>query len=1270
MKTKASGFFLVLSIITGAIFLTASFSSASHQHALGQRQSVPVTNPTSDKTQIAAMAVLQLPLYFIPNQGQLDPQVSFYLHSCDKSIYFSPGGVTFALNKPVPSQPYHEIIYRNIFSFGDDDPAENQEASPSRWSRWVVKLDFVDVSNELIPVGQQKTEAMVSYFRGKPENWLTGLPTYARVYYRQLWPGVDLSFSGDDSRLKYEFAISPGADPSTIRLRYRGASEVYLNEKGQLVICTPAGSFVDNAPVAYQLVNGQKVYVPVRYEVLQKKVGTDGLVSLEYTFHPDSYDRTRVLYIDPAILVYSGYLGGSSNDRALAIAVDGVGNAYITGWTGSYDFPVAAGPDLTFNGPALGTDAFVAKINAAGTEMVYCGFLGGTYDDSGTGIAVDSAGNVYVCGYTKSPDFPVVIGPYISYQGNIVQYGDAFITKINAAGTALVYSGFLGGSAADLASSVAVDSLGRAFVCGTTESSDFPTRTGPDLTYNGLKDVFVLRVAASGAQLEWSGFLGGTNNDIGNAIALDTSGNVYVTGYTASTQGNQFPVKNGPKLTHSGGLDAFVAKVSSSGSSLVYCGYIGGISDDYGSGLAVDSSGNAFITGVTFSATGFPVTAGPDLSYNGGADAFVAKVSSSGTGLDFCGFVGGSADDFGIAIAVDASGIIYLAGSTESANFPVAESLHTYLGNRDAFVSVLQADAQGFYFSTFLGGSDLDEANGVVADGTGNIFVAGFTRSPDFPVLNGPYLIPGGGTGYLAEDAFMTRIYAQLPPLAPANLRLVNITDVEADLAWDDRSSNEEGFKIERKTGAGGTWSQIATVGANVTTFKNSGLNEASNYYYRVKAYNSIGDSPYSNELSVLTRPAAPTNLVATAVNERKINLSWTDNSNGETGFRLEKKTENSSWSVLATLAANVTSYSDTSVVENTTYTYRVFAFNDSGDSASSNEETVTTPALTIPAAPSDLVAQAMSASQVRLSWVDNSYNEDGFKVERKTGEAGTWAQVGVASADSTSFLDNSVSELTTYYYRIKAYNSAGDSSYSNEAMVTTPENKPKLRLPIAEVIFGQVNVCSSAEKTTVLYNDGGGELLVSGITRSSGSSDFTYAGPATPFTVPPFGSRTITVRFAPGTVGPVTASFTVNSNDPDNPAATFSASGDGFIPVITINLNVERRTERAWIIRRDYAQVTVLVTKEAPYQVAKYRLWRKVTGGSYELRKEFSEVEFSSNRLVYVDKYLDKGKNYLYRVEALDCFNRVISTSDEVGTQATQTLKKNQVRKPGKIGM
>lgn len=238
-------------------------------------------------------------------------------------------------------------------------------------------------------------------------------------------------------------------------------------------------------------------------------------------------------------------------------------------------------------------------------------------------------------------------------------------------------------------------------------------------------------------------------------------------------------------------------------------------------------------------------------------------------------------------------------------------------------------------------------------------------------------------------------------------MRVTSVSQSEASLAWDDLSTIEDGFIVERKTGSTGSWAQVASLGANVTTYNNSGLSEATSYYYRVKAYNNAGTSAFSNELNVLTTPAAPVNLTAEAVNERKVNLTWQDKSSGEEGFRVERKTSGSNWRTIATLAANVIIYSDTSVTETTTYTYRVFAFNASGDSASSNEASVTTPALTVPAAPSALQAIAISYSQVRLNWTDNSYNEDGFKIERKEGSGGSYQPVGTAGEGQTTYNDS-----------------------------------------------------------------------------------------------------------------------------------------------------------------------------------------------------------------------------------------------------------------------
>jgi hypothetical protein len=278
------------------------------------------------------------------------------------------------------------------------------------------------------------------------------------------------------------------------------------------------------------------------------------------------------------------------------------------------------GPDLSYNGNG---DAFVAKVNPSGTALVYAGFLGGSDSDYGWGIAVDASGSAYVTGGTFSSDFPAVVGPDLSYNSN----GDAFVAKVNPSGTALVYAGFLGGSDSDYGWGIAVDASGSAYVTGGTFSSDFPAVVGPDTSHNGDWDAFVAKVNPSGTALVYAGFLGGSDSDYGWGIAVDASGSAYVTGGTFSSD---FPAVVGPDLSYNSNGDAFVAKVNPSGTALVYAGFLGGSDWDEGYGIAVDASGNAYVTGWTFSSD-FPAVVGPDTSYNGGRDAFVAKVEAGGT---------------------------------------------------------------------------------------------------------------------------------------------------------------------------------------------------------------------------------------------------------------------------------------------------------------------------------------------------------------------------------------------------------------------------------------------------------------------------------------------------------------------------------------------------------------------------------------------------------------------------------------------------------------
>ena len=373
-------------------------------------------------------------------------------------------------------------------------------------------------------------------------------------------------------------------------------------------------------------------------------------------------------------------------------------------------FPVTVGPDLTFNGSIYDSDAFVAKVSASGRSLMYCGYIGGSGDDAGSGIAVDGAGNAYVIGRTWSTEqtFPVTVGPDLTFNGG---YRDAFVAKVNASGTGLVYCGYLGGSGDEFSEDIAVDGAGHAYVTGRTDSTEqtFPVTVGPDLTFNGgYRDAFVAKVNKSGTGLAYCGYIGGSDDDWALGIAVDRVGHAYVTGRTGSTE-QTFPVTVGPDLTYNGGVtDAFMAKVNASGAGFVYCGYIGGSSDDHGCGITVDAAGNAFVTGYTGSSEQtFPVKVGPLLTCNGVyGDAFVAKVDSTGTGLEYCGYIGGNNGAWAWGIAVDGVGCAYVTGQTSSTEqtFPVVEGPDlTYNGNGDAFVAKVVASGTGLAYCGYIG---------------------------------------------------------------------------------------------------------------------------------------------------------------------------------------------------------------------------------------------------------------------------------------------------------------------------------------------------------------------------------------------------------------------------------------------------------------------------------------------------------------------------------------------------------------------------------------
>jgi len=575
--------------------------------------------------QAGLSAYQRQPLAFVANGGRLDRRVRYSARAGGASFFFTASEAVASLTK------------------GERGLA--------------LRLRFLDANPEPAIVGARPGKGRVNYLLGDdPTKWQTNLPTYGGIVYRELWPGVAMHVRGREGALKYEFRLRPGADPSRIRLAYHGQRRLALGAGGEMRIETALGSLRDARPVSYQMIVGRRVPVASRFAL-----GNGGA----YGFALGAYDPRYPVVIDPG-LVYSTYLGGSSLDWGRAIAVDGAGSAYVTGNTQSTNFPTTVGAfDASLNG---GGDAFVTKLNAAGSALAYSTYLGGNGVDRGLGIAVDGAGSAYVTGDTNSTDFATTVGAFDTTHNGVE---DAFVTKLNAAGSALAYSTYLGGSGGvDQGHGIAVDGAGSAYVTGFSGSANFPTTAGAfDMSANGLEDPFVTKLNAAGSALAYSTYLGGSSRDEGEAIAVDGAGSAYLTGYTRSTN---FPTTAGAFDTSIDGFEvAFVTKLNAAGSALAYSTYLGGVGlRGTGYGIAVDGAGSAYVTGVTDSST-FPTTPGAfDTSYNNNYDAVVTKLNAAGSALAYSTYLGGQGTDLGYGIAVDGAGSAYVTGETGGTSPP------------------------------------------------------------------------------------------------------------------------------------------------------------------------------------------------------------------------------------------------------------------------------------------------------------------------------------------------------------------------------------------------------------------------------------------------------------------------------------------------------------------------------------------------------------------------------------------------------------------------
>ena len=599
-----------------------------------------------------------------------------------------------------------------------------------------ARLTFPGAASTAEPRGEGPSLPRALYYLGPAANWRSA-SRFQRIRYPQIYPGIDLVFLTHSGQLEYNFEIAAHADPGVLRMHYDNAS-VALDGQGNLRIDRGGTTILQRRPQAFQSQGGHRRAIACHYRLAETG---------EVTLQTARYDRNAALIVDP-VLVFSTYLGGSSFDAIYGAASDAAGNLYVVGETASGSLTSSSVPSRSSR------DAFVAKMNAARTLWLYTVYLGGSGMDSGKAIAVDASGNAYITGVTGSPDFPVTSGALSAYNsgeedafvakldpngrllystylgGEKSDYGyaiaadgsgaayvagqttssafpatsgafqttnhgglsDCFVSKLNAAGSALVYSTLLGGAGLDSCAGLAIDAAGNAYLGGTTYSADFPTQAPLQSNLRGTANAFAAKLNPAGSALVYSTFLGGSGLENANAVALDAAGSLYVAGYTSSVD---FPVTAGaPQSVLTGSYNAFVSKLSASG-ALVYSTLLGGSRSDTATSVAVDQSGRAILGGYTTSPD-FPLVAAVQPAFQGAFDAFATVLDAGGASIPFSSYFGGSGDDRAYAVAALPGNNLFLGGMTSSSNFPTASAMQSGLSVApDAFTLVVNYPVSG-----------------------------------------------------------------------------------------------------------------------------------------------------------------------------------------------------------------------------------------------------------------------------------------------------------------------------------------------------------------------------------------------------------------------------------------------------------------------------------------------------------------------------------------------------------------------------------------------
>lgn len=643
---------------------------------------------------------MRAPLAFVPNQGQFDGEALFSATTPGYTLWLTAEGLVFA-------------------------------AGSSTSGRSVSRLEFLGAQPEVRVRAEEPSAARVNYIHGSdPSGWKTNLPTSSVVRYSGIYPNIDLKVYGTGGAIEYDWIVDPGGDPAQIRFRYSEADNVRISSEGDLVVRMPFGELRHRKPVCSQeAVEGRRAVM----------AGFKNFGGGVYGFEVGDYDRRLPLIIDPLVLVFSTFQGGTKGESMWDIAVDSQNAVYGVGYTESSNYPLKKAADKTFGGFVEG---FLFKFDSNG-KLVFSTFLGGNGEDQPRGVAVSPKGTVWVTGKTKSTNFPTLKALDSTANGE----EDAFVAGFGSDGT-LLSSTYLGGSRLDFGSGIVAISDSSVVVAGRTKSPNFPTKKARDASHNGQEDVFLTKLNSDASAILFSTFFGGRQLDWAYGVAADRSDNIYLTGGTLSSD---FPVLNAFDSTRNGNSDVFVSKFSKTG-ALVYSTYFGGNGREDAYRLAVDSQGAAYVTGWTASIN-IPLKNAFDSTQGGDSDAFLFKLMPSGQSLGFSTYLGGSKGECGIAVCLDASGDVWVSGYTLSADFPLKDPWDkTIAGIWEGFISRFSSSGNEPKLSTFIGGTRYDSIWGLASGTDGSLYVGGGTDSTNFPVRKAHYpTLAGDSDNFIAK---------------------------------------------------------------------------------------------------------------------------------------------------------------------------------------------------------------------------------------------------------------------------------------------------------------------------------------------------------------------------------------------------------------------------------------------------------------------------------------------------------------------------------------